>query len=288
MGASLKEVRNRIKSVQSTQQITKAMKMVAAAKLRRAQQAIVQMRPYAEKLNNMLVNILSNLDGSVEISYGVERPVKNALVIVMTSDRGLCGAFNTNVIKVARKLVEEDYAELHKSGHLTMLFVGKKGRDYFQKRYDNINFITDYVDILNHLTFEEASKMADHILNAFNKGEYDAVQVAYARFRNPAVQYFEIAQYLPVVDSEPAAAKTQSKEVKYNADFIFEPNKEELLATLVPSILRTTLFRFMLDTNASQQGARMTAMDSATENASTLVKELLLAYNKARQEAITN
>jgi F-type H+-transporting ATPase subunit gamma len=284
MGGSLKEVRDRIKSVQSTQQITKAMKMVAAAKLRKAQQAITQMRPYADKLDAMLVNILSNLDGDVSISYGVERPVENALIVVMTSDRGLCGAFNSNVLKAAVKLVEGKYAEAHKAGKLSMLFLGKKGQAYFKKNYNDIHFIEDYVDIFTKLNFDDASKVADMIMDSFNEGVFDSVSVAYAQFRNPVIQYFVGEQFLPVVDNN---VDSQEANSSFNVDFIYEPNQEELLEELVPSILRTTLFRFMLDTDASQHGARMTAMDSATENAEELVKDLKLTYNKARQEAIT-
>lgn len=283
MGGSLKEVRDRIKSVKSTQQITKAMKMVAAAKLRKAQQAITQIRPYADKLDSMLVNILSNLDSEVSISYGVERPVENALIVVMTSDRGLCGAFNSNVQKAAVKLIKGKYAEAHKAGKLSMLFLGKKGQAYFKKNYSDINFIEDYVHIFGKLNFNDASKVADMIMDSFNDGTFDSVSVAYAKFRNPAVQYFVGEQFLPVVEEE----VEQSNDSSFNVDFIYEPNKKELLEELVPSILRTTLFRYMLDTDASQHGARMTSMDSATENAEELVKELKLTYNKARQEAIT-
>jgi F-type H+-transporting ATPase subunit gamma len=285
MGGSLKEVRDRITSVKSTQQITKAMKMVAAAKLRKATQAITQIRPYADKLNSMLVNMLSNLEGDISVSYGVERPVDSALIVVMTSDRGLCGAFNSNVLKAAVALVEGKYADAHKAGKLSVLFLGKKGQDFFKKRYSDINYIEDYVNIFGKMTFHKASKVADHIMDGFNKGEFDSVDVAYAKFRNAAVQYFVGEQFLPVVENEVQAAA--SNEATYNTDFIYEPSQTELLETLVPSILRTTLFRSMLDTDASQHGARMTAMDAATENAEELVKELKLTYNKARQEAIT-
>lgn len=285
MGGSLKEVRDRITSVKSTQQITKAMKMVAAAKLRKATQAITQIRPYADKLNSMLVNMLSNLEGDISVSYGVERPVDSALIVVMTSDRGLCGAFNSNVLKAAVALVEGKYADAHKAGKLSILFLGKKGQAFFKKRYTDINFIEDHVNIFGKLTFNKASKVADFIMEGFNKGDFDSVDVAYAKFRNAAVQYFVGEQFLPVVEDEEQAAA--SNEATYNTDFIYEPSQAELLETLVPSILRTTLFRSMLDTDASQHGARMTAMDAATENAEELVKELKLTYNKARQEAIT-
>lgn len=286
MGGSLKEVRDRIKSVQSTQQITKAMKMVSAAKLRKAQQAITQMRPYADKLDSMLVNILSNLDGDVSISYGIERPVNSALIVVMTSDRGLCGAFNTNVIKAAVQLIEGKYADAHKAGKLSMMFIGKKGYAYFSKRYKDIKFINDYMGLFTDLNFADASKVGNFIMQGFNNGTFDAVDVAYAKFRNPAVQYFVGEQFLPVVEND--STKTSEKSSSYNVDFIYEPNQKELLETLVPSILQTTLFRYMLDTDASQHGARMTAMAAATDNAEELAKSLKLAYNKARQESITN
>jgi F-type H+-transporting ATPase subunit gamma len=286
MGGSLKEVRDRIKSVQSTQQITKAMKMVSAAKLRKAQQAITQMRPYANKLDSMLVNILSNLDGDVSISYGIERPVNSALIVVMTSDRGLCGAFNTSVIKAAVKLIEEKYAEAHQAGKLSMLFIGKKGSAYFTKRYNDINFINNYTTLFTNLNFKDASKVGNFIMEGFNDGTFDAVDVAYAKFRNPAVQFFVGEQFLPVIENE--ADKSAKESSAYNVDFIYEPNQKELLESLVPSILQTTLFRYMLDTDASQHGARMTAMAAATDNAEELAKSLKLTYNKARQESITN
>jgi F-type H+-transporting ATPase subunit gamma len=287
MGGSLKEVRDRIKSIQSTQQITKAMKMVSAAKLRKAQQAITQMRPYADKLDSMLVNILSNLDGDVSISYGIERPVNSALVVVMTSDRGLCGAFNASVVKAAIKLIEGKYADAHKAGKLSMMFIGKKGHAYFTKRYKDINFINDYMTLFTDLNFQKASKVGDFIMGSFNDGTFDSVDVAYAKFRNPAVQYFIGEQFLPVVEQE-ITNETTNEDTSYNVDFIYEPNEKELLESLVPSILQTTLFRYMLDTDASQHGARMTAMAAATDNAEELAKSLKLTYNKARQESITN
>jgi F-type H+-transporting ATPase subunit gamma len=287
MGGSLKEVRDRIKSVQSTQQITKAMKMVSAAKLRKAQQAITQIRPYADKLDSMLVNILSNLDGEAAISYGVERPVESALIVVMTSDRGLCGAFNASVIKAAVRLIEGKYAEAHQAGKLSMMFIGKKGQAYFAKRYSDINFINDYTTLFTDLSFHSAAKVADTIMDGFNDGTFDAVDVAYAKFRNPAVQYFVGEQFLPVVEQEGTNTKANDN-AAYNVDFIYEPNQKELLESLVPSILQTTLFRYMLDTDASQHGARMTAMAAATDNAEELAKSLKLTYNKARQESITN
>ena len=281
--ANLKEVRNRIKSVKSTQQITKAMKMVAAAKLRRAQTAIQQVRPYANKLNQMLSNIVSNLDGDFEVSYAKEREVNGALLVIVTSDRGLCGAFNTNVLKAARGIVQDKFAKVYDAGNLTVICLGKKGLDYSKRHFGKATIIDDYVNIFKNLNSTETYKVADFILNGFDAGKYDAVEVAYGQFKNPAVQYCIAETYLPV-----AKIEAEEVEAKFKADFIFEPGKAELLTTLVPSILRTQLHRYVLDTNASEHGARMTAMDKATENAGELLKELKLSYNKARQEAITN
>jgi F-type H+-transporting ATPase subunit gamma len=282
MGANLKEVRERIKSVMSTQQITKAMKMVSAAKLRRAQQAIVQMRPYADRLNQMLVNILSNLDGDSSTSFGVEREVKNALVVVVTSDRGLCGAFNSNVIKAAISAIEEKYSQNRKDGNLSIMCIGKRSYDFFKKRYKDCEIITEYTGMFADLSFENVSKAADYIMDSFEAGKYDSVHVAYGRFKNAAMQFPELVQYLPVkkLETTPASKKTK-------ADYIFEPGKKQLLDSLVPSILQTSFQKFLLDTNASEHGARMTAMDKATENAQDLLGELRINYNKARQEAIT-
>ena len=278
--ANLKEVRDRIKSVRNTQQITKAMKMVSAAKLRRAQQAIVQMRPYADKQNEMLRNILSNLGGESETTFGIERPIQKACLVVVTSNRGLCGAFNSNVIKAAIKTIEEKYAAVRANGNLTMLFIGKKGYEYFKKRYNDITFITDYVEIFNTLTFDNVAVIAQGLMDAFEKEEFDAIDVSYGKFKNAATQFTITEQFLPVAKQE--------EEEGSNTWFIFEPNLEDLLDHLVPSILQTTFYKFLLDTHASEHGARMTAMDKASENADELLRDLKISYNKARQEAITN
>jgi F-type H+-transporting ATPase subunit gamma len=284
MGANLKEVRERIKSVKSTQQITKAMKMVSAAKLRRAQEAITKMRPYANKLNAMLVNILSNLEGDASTVFGQEREVQKALVVVITSNRGLAGAFNTNVIKEANLTIETKYAELRAAGKLDILCIGKKGFDYFKKRFPKENIITDYIEIFSDLSFDNIAQVSQRIMDAFEAGEYDAVDAAFGRFKNAAVQLPQSVQFLPVAKLEP---KKGSKKKTTKADYIFEPDKTSLLNHLVPSILQTRFHSFLLDTHASEHGARMTAMDKATENAEEIVKDLKIAYNKARQEAIT-
>lgn len=278
--ANLKEVRDRIKSVQNTQQITKAMKMVSAAKLRRAQQAIVQMRPYSNKLNAMLRNILSNLGGSSDTSFGVERPVEKACIVVVTSNRGLCGAFNSNVIKSAIATIDEKYADVRAKGNLSMLFIGKRGYEYFKKRYKDVTIIDDYVEIFNELNFDNVSKVAQRLMDAFENQEYDAIEVSYGRFKNAATQFTETERFLPV--------ETLDEGESSNTWFIFEPNLEELLEHLVPSILQTQFYKYLLDTHASEHGARMTAMDKASENANELLRDLKVSYNKARQEAITN
>lgn len=278
MAGNLKEVRERIKSVQNTQQITKAMKMVSAAKFRKAQQAIVQMRPYSNKLNAMLRNILSNLGSDVSSSYGVQRPVERACLVVVTSNRGLAGAFNTNVIKAASHVLQTQYAEVAAKGQLDILCIGKKGYDFFRKRYPNV--IGDYVDLFSDLRFDNVAKVSGHLMKAFEAKTYDSVIVAYGRFKNAATQFPEAEQFLPV-------QKLDVGESKQKADYIFEPSQEGLLEHLIPNILQIQFHKYMLDTQASEHGARMTAMDKATDNAEEMLRELRINYNKARQEAIT-
>lgn len=283
MAANLKEVRERIRSVNNTQQITKAMKMVSAAKLRKAQQAIQQLRPYADKQNAMLANILSNLGGEADIAFGKAREVKKACMVVVTSNRGLAGAFNANVCKAAMHDLNGKYADVRAAGNMTMLFIGKKGYDFFRKRYPDVKIIKDYVTLFDNLTFENVSNVSKKLMDAFASGEYDVIDVAYGKFKNAATQFTITEQFLPVAQAENAAGSDK----KMRADYIFEPSMEGLLNYLVPSILQTTFYKFLLDTHASEHGARMTAMDKASENADELLKELRLSYNKARQEAIT-
>ena len=280
--ANLKEVRDRIKSVKNTQQITKAMKMVSAAKLRKAQQAIVQMRPYANKQNEMLRNILSALGGSADTSFGKERAVKKACMVIVTSNRGLCGAFNTNVIKAAVATIEEKYSEVQAAGNLVILPIGKKGNDFFRKNYPEIDRIEEYVNLFSDLSFDNVATVSQKLMDAFESGEYDMVDAAYGRFKNAATQFAESEQWLPVPKIEADGDSTGT------ANYIFEPNEGELLEHLVPSILQTTFQKYLLDTHDSEHGARMTAMDKASENANELLNDLKLSYNKARQEAITN
>jgi F-type H+-transporting ATPase subunit gamma len=284
--ANLKEVRDRIKSVQNTQQITKAMKMVSAAKLRRAQDAILQMRPYADKLNQVLRNILSNLEGDAGSSLGVEREVKKACIVVVTSNRGLCGAFNSNISKAAAHLVNTKYAAVRESGNLSVLCIGKKGAEYFKKRYPDLDFIPGYVNLFDDLSFDKVSEVPKMLIQYFEEGDFDAVDVTYGKFKNAATQITQVEQFLPVPKIEVEGSEEEAEGML--ADYIFEPGKEALLEYLIPTILQTQFQKYVLDTHASEHGARMTAMDKATENAQELLRDLKISYNKARQEAITN
>jgi F-type H+-transporting ATPase subunit gamma len=282
--ASLKEVRIRIASVISTQQITKAMKMVSAAKLRKAQTAIQQMRPYADKLNSMLINILSNLDGDASTSFGVEREIQSAVMVIITSNRGLAGAFNTNVIKAAVATINEKYATQRDNGKLTIVCIGKKGYDFVRRRaeYKNCTIVGEYVELFSDLSFDNVKQAAQMLMDGFEAKKYDHISVSYSRFRNAGTQFPEAIQWLPVQKLEVVAGEKKKK-----SDYIFEPDQATLLQDLVPSILQTTFYKCLLDTHASEHGARMTAMDKATENANEILKNLKINYNKARQESIT-
>jgi F-type H+-transporting ATPase subunit gamma len=278
MSGQLKEVRNRIKSVQSTQQITKAMKMVSAAKLRRAQDAIVQMRPYAKKLQELLSNIVSNSDGEVGMALAAERPVEKVLLLVLTSDRGLAGAFNANVIKMAKALIREKYSAQHKKGNVAIWSMGKKGYEHFFK--NNYKADAAHKDIFLNLTFENVQKASEAAMKAFEERQFDVVEIIYSQFKNAATQRFVTERFLPI-------PKIEKKEGEKKADFIFDPSREELVAVLMPKILNTQLYKAVLDSNASEHGARMTAMDKASENANEMLKHLKITYNRARQAAIT-
>ena len=278
MAGQLKEVRNRIKSVQSTQQITKAMKMVSAAKLRRAQDAIIQMRPYARKLQEMLSNIVSNSEGEVGMALAAERPVEKVLLIVLTSDRGLAGAFNTNVIKLAKATINEKYSTQYKKGNVTIWSIGKKGFEHFAK--NNYKVEATYKDIFLNLTFENVQSASQAAMKAFEEKQFDVVEIVYSQFKNAATQRFEVERFLPI-------PKVEKKEGDKKADFIFDPSKEQLVAELMPKILNTQLYKAVLDSNASEHGARMTAMDKASENANEMLRSLKISYNRARHAAIT-
>jgi F-type H+-transporting ATPase subunit gamma len=274
MSGQLKEVRNRIKSVTSTQQITKAMKMVSAAKLRRAQDAITQMAPYSRKLQEMLSNIVSSASGDMELPLAAERPVERVLLIPITSDRGLCGAYNANVIKVARQAIQEKYSK----AEVTILPLGKKGYEFFVK--NNYKVVDNYWQIFQNLSFDNVREAAVYAQQAFLEKKFDRVELVYSQFRNAAVQNFVCEPYLPI----PKVVKTEGAQ---NSDFIFEPSKEILIEELMPKILNTQVFKAILDANASEHGARMTAMDKASENANELLRTLKISYNRARQAAIT-
>ncbi len=274
MAGQLKEVRSRIKSTQSTQQITKAMKMVSAAKLRRAQDAITQMRPYARKLQDMLSNIIGSLEGDMNLALAETRPVANVLLIVVTSDRGLCGGYNANLVKLAKATIEEKYP----TQKITIWNIGKKGYESLTKSGFNTN--ADFKDIFLNLTFGNVQLAAKAAMDAFANKEFDAIEVIYSEFKNAATQEFKAEPFLPI-------PKIATKGGQKKTDFIFEPNKESLVAELMPKILNTQLFKAVLDANASEHGARMTAMDKASENANELLKSLKISYNRARQAAIT-
>jgi F-type H+-transporting ATPase subunit gamma len=278
--ANLKEVRNRITSVISTQQITKAMKMVSAAKLRRAQDAITRMRPYAAKLREIMENISESLEKSAGGAYSAVRPVNKVLIVAITSNRGLCGAFNAVIIRQVNKMLREEYSKQLKEGNVKALCIGKKASDFFSKK--NNLYAGNHNDVYTHLKFEAASEIAETIMKEFAEGNYDKVEIVYNQFKNAAVQYVQVEQLLPIA---PPAKK--EKESKKTNDYIFEPQKEQLVLELIPKSVKIQLYKALLDSNASEHGARMTAMNKATDNAGEMLKALRLEYNKRRQAAIT-
>jgi F-type H+-transporting ATPase subunit gamma len=271
--ANLKEIRNRITSVGSTMQITSAMKMVSAAKLKRAQDAILQMRPYANKLTELLVNLSSSLDSSEGGDFSVNREIKNVLLIPITSNRGLCGGFNANIIKQTISLINNDYNDKI----VSVISIGKKSSEYF--RNNNYNVISSHDDIFSDLTYDSVAKIAEDIMQSYLDLKYDKVILVYNQFKNAATQNVMSENYLPV--------ESPKEEGTVIGDYIFEPEKKEIIEQLIPKSLKTQLFKAVLDSHASEHGARMTAMHKATDNASELKKDLTLSYNKARQAAIT-
>lgn len=277
---NLKEVRIRIKSVETTRQITKAMKLVSASKLKRAQDRIVKIRPYSDKLFGMMNNIMANTDSSdLNLNFNEVREVQNVAVVVVSADKGLCGSFSSNILKRAHQLVYDKYKNLTSSNNLTVYCIGKKGFDYFRRRNANVN--ADLANAFADVSFEEISSLTEKLMNQFLNKEIDAVEVVYAEFKNAATQVFHTEQFLPI---KPLEESTGSDEV---SDFIYEPDKKQLLNELIPKILKTEFYRFVLDTNASEHGARMVAMDKASENANELLGQLKLVYNRERQAAIT-
>jgi len=286
--ANLKEVRVRIASVISTQQITKAMKMVSASKLRRAQGAIQQIRPYAEGLQNMVGRLVSGLEGSAaEMPLTSVREIKRVGVVLLTSDKGLCGGFNSNLIKTARRFIQD----LPADQQATLIPVGRKGVDFFKR--SGLPQDLRFKDLMLKIRYQATAEMADQLSKAFVQGEYDQVVVVYSEFKNPVVQYFRVMPWLPLQAESPSASSSSSSSSsgagagQGAADYLYEPGREEIVQDLLPFSLAIDLHKAMLDTQASEHGARMTAMDKATENAGDLLRELRLQYNRARQAAIT-
>ncbi|WP_339718089.1 ATP synthase F1 subunit gamma [Cyclobacterium amurskyense] len=274
--ANLKEVKERINSVSSTQQITKAMKMVAAAKLRRAQEKIVQMRPYSQKLTSILNNISSGAEGVADIAYAQERSVANVLIVPITSDKGLCGAFNSNVIKASNVVIQE-----HEGKAITVMPIGKKAMDFFKKQ--EYLLISEYAGLFENITFDPIKAAAEFVMDAFVNGEYDHVVLVYNQFKNVATQLVVKEQFLPISKIE-----SEGDDNKSQQDYIVEPSRDYIIEELVPNSLKIQFYKAILDSNASEHGARMTAMSKATDNAADLLKDLKLVYNRTRQAAITN
>lgn len=277
--ANLKEVKSRIQSVTSTQQITSAMKMVAAAKLRRAQDKILQMRPYSEKLTSILQNVSGNLGDEAENRFGEVRESEKALIVVISSDRGLCGAFNNNVFKQTLKLIEEKYSYEKKLGGLYIMPIGKKSLDFFKKR--NFQVIDTYAEIFADLSFDQARKAAEEAMEGFLTGDFDRVELVYNEFKNVATQVLRTEQFLPIEETE------SDEESSSSVDYLYEPSMEYVVKDLIPKSLKIQFYKAILESNASEHGARMTAMDQATDNAGEMLKELKLMYNRTRQAAIT-
>jgi F-type H+-transporting ATPase subunit gamma len=279
--ANLKAIRIRITSVKSTRQITSAMKMVSAAKLRKAQDKIVRLRPYANKLHDLLVDLSNSLsDSEVENVYGRVSPPEKVLIVVITSNRGLCGAFNANVIKEARRIISEKYFDQFKAGNLLLLTIGKKGFDYFRKL--KMALLPEQNSLLNDLSFENVSRVAEQIMNSFTSLEFDRVELIYNQFKNAAVQNLTNEVFLPVDTVQ--SGKNRNTPV----DYIYEPNKEDIIKELIPKSLKIQFYKAVLDSFVAEHGARMTAMHKATDNATSMIRDLTLQYNKARQTTITN
>ncbi len=276
--ANLKEIRTRITSVSSTKQITSAMKMVAASKLRKAQNAIIQMRPYAKKLENLLDNVVSTTNVSEDNVYAVRRKVEKALVIVIASNKGLCGAFNTNVVKEAVTLIEGNYSKIRHTGGLDIITIGKRAKDVFKAKKYTIN--ESYDDIYDDLSFENVSVIAETIMNKFIDKTYDEIHLVFNTFKNAAIQILAADKFLPV--------EIKQGETNQQNDYIFEPTKAKITEKLIPYALKIQFYKAILESFASEHGARMTAMHMATDNATDLLKDLKLSYNKARQASITN
>jgi F-type H+-transporting ATPase subunit gamma len=277
--AGLKEIRIRIASVVSTRQITNAMKMVSAARLRRAQDAIIQLRPYAGKLQEILSNVSDTLANTEDNVFVRTKDPERVLFVVITSNRGLCGAFNANIIRKTVQLIHEDYRNLSQSGNLHLFTIGKRGSDYLSRKKYNV--IKSRNDLFDGLNFKSAASVAEELIDKYLKREYDKIILIYNQFKNAAVQILSTEQFLPVVLPE------KKDEKKIVQDYIFEPSKDYIVTELIPKSLKIQFYKALLDSNASELGARMTAMHHATDNATELIRDLKLTYNKARQAAIT-
>ena len=278
---NLKAIRIRITSVKSTRQITSAMKMVSAAKLRKAQDKIVRLRPYANKLYEILVGLSQSLaDSEIENVYGRVSPPDKVLIVVITSNRGLCGAFNTNVIKETRRIISEKYFDQYRKGNLKLLTIGKKGFDYFRKQ--SVNLLPEQNNLLHDLTFDNVARVAEEVMSSFASGEYDRVELMYNQFKNAAVQNLTNELFLPVETVPTGKVKTTP------VDYIYEPGKEDIIKDLIPKSLKIQFYKAVLDSFVAEHGARMTSMHKATDNATGMIRDLTLQYNKARQAAITN
>lgn len=282
--ANLKEVRARIQSVSSTQQITKAMKMVSAAKLRRAQDGVTRLRPYAQRLTSILANLTRTTDDDQVSEYGVVREVRRVLIIAITSDRGLAGAFNSNIFKGANALIAARYANLPRT-NISVMAIGKKANDYYSRR--DLKRVGDYSHVFAQLSFDTVRVAAEEAMRGFTEGAYDEVVMVYNEFKNVATQVVQAEQLLPLVTTEVPAGTPSATAPDASIDYIFEPSKEEIIQTLIPLSIKTQLYKAVLESNASEHGARMTAMDKATDNAGELLKSLKLTYNRTRQAAIT-
>ena len=273
--ANLKEIRNRITSIKSTMQITSAMKMVSAAKLKKAQDAITAMRPYSSKLTELLQNLSATLDSDAGGAYSTQREVSKVLLVVVTSNRGLCGGFNSSITKETIKTIEEKYSNVE----VDLFTIGKKGGDVLSKEF---NTVATRNDIYDDLTFDNVAAIAEKLMSLFADETYDKIEIVYNQFKNAATQLTQVEQFLPIKPIEGGDASA------VNSDYIFEPSKIEIVEALIPKSLKTQLYKAIRDSFASEHGARMTAMHKATDNAKELRDELLLTYNKARQAAITN
>lgn len=288
MAANLKEVRERINSVINTQKTTKAMKMVSASKLRRAQDAIVRLRPYSDKLDHIMRNILSNLDQDMDNNFSSTKDPEKILIVLITSSRGLAGAFNSNLIKQAVQLVQNKYADQLSKGQVEMLTIGKKGADYFRKNYPGLLLNSEFVNLFDDLDYQNLMRVSQSLMDRFLAEETDRIEVVYSNFKNAAVQVPTASRFLPVRKISGIGEKQSRSTESYRADYIFEPDQQTVLEQLIPSILHIKFQKYILDTHAAEHGARMTAMDQATENANDLLRDLRISFNKARQEAITN